>query len=299
MALSGVRSSWLIVARKRDLARFASSARRRASSETDLAVFQFGNQPVLLRAEGEQHHRRAVQMAGHEGEEGQGNKQQRHHDRIGEIEVAHRHAGIGQKRQGEGGGQRTAQRRGDDRGRRHGEQKDRALQHRKLFRSGSWPGIRARRNRPSRFHLRHGRAKASDAAGPGLMSAGSCAVDAPCHQSQARIAGDRDQRPDQDARPMPANMPVAAMMSTRTGMASAVLSTARPCIDSIFAIVIGIASALREPVARAPYGTGHVAVAMRLGAVDDVFCRPWPRLWAPWNFRECRQLALASDASDE
>ena len=33
MALSGVRSSWLMVARKRDFARFASSARRRASSE--------------------------------------------------------------------------------------------------------------------------------------------------------------------------------------------------------------------------------------------------------------------------
>ena len=38
MALSGVRSSWLMVARKRDLARLASSARRRDSSEIDLAV---------------------------------------------------------------------------------------------------------------------------------------------------------------------------------------------------------------------------------------------------------------------
>src|SRR4029079_17073455 len=37
MALSGVRSSWLIVARKRDLAKFASSARARASSEIDSA----------------------------------------------------------------------------------------------------------------------------------------------------------------------------------------------------------------------------------------------------------------------
>ena len=37
MALSGVRSSWLIVARKRDLARLALSARRRASSELSLA----------------------------------------------------------------------------------------------------------------------------------------------------------------------------------------------------------------------------------------------------------------------
>ena len=37
MALSGVRSSWLIVARNRDLARLASSARRRASSEFALA----------------------------------------------------------------------------------------------------------------------------------------------------------------------------------------------------------------------------------------------------------------------
>ena len=35
MALSGVRSSWLMVARKRDLALLAVSARRRASSETD------------------------------------------------------------------------------------------------------------------------------------------------------------------------------------------------------------------------------------------------------------------------
>ena len=38
MALSGVRSSWLIEARKRDLARLDSSARRRASSEWALAV---------------------------------------------------------------------------------------------------------------------------------------------------------------------------------------------------------------------------------------------------------------------
>ncbi len=35
MALSGVRSSWLMVARKRDLARLASSALSRASSDTD------------------------------------------------------------------------------------------------------------------------------------------------------------------------------------------------------------------------------------------------------------------------
>ena len=33
MALSGVRSSWLIWARKRDLAMLAASARRRASSD--------------------------------------------------------------------------------------------------------------------------------------------------------------------------------------------------------------------------------------------------------------------------
>jgi hypothetical protein len=37
MALSGVLSSWLMVARKRDFARLASSARRRASSEFALA----------------------------------------------------------------------------------------------------------------------------------------------------------------------------------------------------------------------------------------------------------------------
>ena len=35
MAFSGVRSSWLMVARKRDLARLASSALSRASSEID------------------------------------------------------------------------------------------------------------------------------------------------------------------------------------------------------------------------------------------------------------------------
>jgi len=38
MALSGVRSSWLIEARKRDFARLASSARRLASSDMDFAV---------------------------------------------------------------------------------------------------------------------------------------------------------------------------------------------------------------------------------------------------------------------
>ena len=37
MALSGVRSSWLMVARKRDLATLAASARRRASSEMDFS----------------------------------------------------------------------------------------------------------------------------------------------------------------------------------------------------------------------------------------------------------------------
>ena len=37
MALSGVRNSWLMVARKRDFAWFASSARARASSEIDFA----------------------------------------------------------------------------------------------------------------------------------------------------------------------------------------------------------------------------------------------------------------------
>ena len=37
MALSGVRSSWLMVARKRDLAMLAASARRRASSEIDFS----------------------------------------------------------------------------------------------------------------------------------------------------------------------------------------------------------------------------------------------------------------------
>ena len=37
MALSGVRSSWLMVARKRDLAMLAASARARASSEIDFA----------------------------------------------------------------------------------------------------------------------------------------------------------------------------------------------------------------------------------------------------------------------
>ena len=37
MALSGVRSSWLICARNCDLAMLAASARRRASSEIDFA----------------------------------------------------------------------------------------------------------------------------------------------------------------------------------------------------------------------------------------------------------------------
>src|SRR5262245_59050724 len=38
MAFSGVLSSWLMDARKRDLARLASSARKRASSDIDFAV---------------------------------------------------------------------------------------------------------------------------------------------------------------------------------------------------------------------------------------------------------------------
>ncbi len=60
MALSGVRSSWLIDARKRDLARFASSARRLASSDIVFAVSELGNQRVLLRAERQQQQRGAV-----------------------------------------------------------------------------------------------------------------------------------------------------------------------------------------------------------------------------------------------
>jgi len=43
MALSGVRSSWLICGRKRDLAMLEVSARRRASSEID---FDCSSSPI-------------------------------------------------------------------------------------------------------------------------------------------------------------------------------------------------------------------------------------------------------------
>ena len=43
MALSGVRSSWLIWARKRDFEMLAASARRRASSEI---AFAFSSSPI-------------------------------------------------------------------------------------------------------------------------------------------------------------------------------------------------------------------------------------------------------------
>ena len=60
MALSGVRSSWLMVARKRDLAMLAASARRRASSEIDFSSSSLGDQRVLLGAELE--HGSAVEL---------------------------------------------------------------------------------------------------------------------------------------------------------------------------------------------------------------------------------------------
>ena len=50
MALSGVRSSWLMVARKRDLAILACSACRRGLVG-DLSRFQLGDQRVLFGSE--------------------------------------------------------------------------------------------------------------------------------------------------------------------------------------------------------------------------------------------------------
>ena len=51
MALSGVRSSWLIVARKRDLARFASSALTARLVGDRLRLFKLGDQRILLCTE--------------------------------------------------------------------------------------------------------------------------------------------------------------------------------------------------------------------------------------------------------
>ena len=58
MALSGVRSSWLMVARKRDLAMLAASARRRASSRDRFLLLDLGDQRVFLGAKLEHAQRR-------------------------------------------------------------------------------------------------------------------------------------------------------------------------------------------------------------------------------------------------
>ena len=77
MALSGVLSSWLIEARKRDLARLASSARRRASSDIDFAVSSSAISASFSERNDKQHQRRTVEMAGDVGEERQRRDQQR------------------------------------------------------------------------------------------------------------------------------------------------------------------------------------------------------------------------------
>ena len=68
MALSGVRNSWLMVARKRDFARFAPSARRRASSELSLACSSSAIERVLLRLKRDVARRGCVQAL-HDDEE--------------------------------------------------------------------------------------------------------------------------------------------------------------------------------------------------------------------------------------
>ena len=68
MALSGVRSSWLICARKRDLAILAASARRRASSEIDFDLLEFADQRVLFGARLERGQRGRIEPVGEQRE---------------------------------------------------------------------------------------------------------------------------------------------------------------------------------------------------------------------------------------
>ena len=68
MAFSGVRSSWLILARNSDLAWLAASARSRATSESRLARPQRHDQVVLVVAQQQHVARGAVDLARHIGE---------------------------------------------------------------------------------------------------------------------------------------------------------------------------------------------------------------------------------------
>ena len=61
MALSGVRSSWLMVARKRDLAMLAASARAPRLVGDRLLLLDLGDQRVLLGAKLEHGERRGVE----------------------------------------------------------------------------------------------------------------------------------------------------------------------------------------------------------------------------------------------
>ena len=112
MALSGVLSSWLIVARKRDLALFAASARRRASSEIAACFLKLRDQAVLFGAIFDHRERGRMQAAGEIDEEdvdADRHRREREIKRIAEREEPPRHrnrhrycAGEEDARQGRG-----------------------------------------------------------------------------------------------------------------------------------------------------------------------------------------------------
>ena len=68
MALSGVRSSWLMVARKRDLAMLADFGAAPRLVGDRLLLLDLGDQRVLLGAELEHGERRGVEALGEEDE---------------------------------------------------------------------------------------------------------------------------------------------------------------------------------------------------------------------------------------
>ena len=95
MALSGVRSSWLMVARKADLARLASSAFLAFFLGLVFLALQIGDQAVLLRLEDQHVAGGFLKIAGHQQEEGlerHDGAAQRQIDRFGFPHAAQGHA---------------------------------------------------------------------------------------------------------------------------------------------------------------------------------------------------------------
>ena len=100
------------------------------------------------------------------------------------------------------------------------------------------------------------------------------AVDPPCQDRKAGIAGYGDQRPDRD-------LDIHATHQARGGDEDDQERDRHRAVDHgagvqlhHLAVEDGIAGLLRKPVAHAPHRFGDIGVAMRLGAVHNILVSP-------------------------